>query len=357
MTDLAHTGLPRGHNGRSRNRQDLELELATLRARCQEAETALDAIRSGQVDALFIPEDGGGQVLMLGGNDSAFRSLVEAMNEGAAMLSPDGLLLYCNGRLATMLNRSLEQVMGSLLNGFVVAADTAVVDQLLGQAAEGTCAGEISLNCAGSVTRPVQLSLSHMNLHGQTALCAVVTDLTDRKRAEAQLSSLALVDELTGLSNRRGFMTLAGQQLKLARRLGSELMLLFADLDGMKHINDHYGHHEGDQALQSVAAVLKRTFRDSDIIARLGGDEFAVLASGVTSLTPSILLARLQSQLDCLNDVQGRTYTLALSIGLARYDPHTALTFEELMGQADQAMYDQKRHKQASRIGTGILIR
>src|SRR5205085_6171671 len=95
---------------------------------------------------------------------------------------------------------------------------------------------------------------------------------------QTELGNLALQDELTGLYNRRGFLALAERQLKLARRSGRSLLLFFIDVDGLKDINDAFGHGEGDAALKCTAEALETTFRDSDVIARFGGDEFAALA-------------------------------------------------------------------------------
>ncbi len=121
------------------------------------------------------------------------------------------------------------------------------------------------------------------------------------RRVESQLESankeiqaLAISDPLTGLYNRRGFIALAEQQLKLADRTRRGALLFFADLDGMKWINDTLGHEEGDRALVDIASILKETFRLSDIIARIGGDEFAVLVIDTTAVTPEILTARLK---------------------------------------------------------------
>ena len=117
-----------------------------------------------------------------------------------------------------------------------------------------------------------------------------VTDITDRKRMEEEILTLSITDQLTGLYNRRGFLSLAEQQLKLSDRNKSGMLLFFADLDLLKWINDTLGHEEGDKALIEAANVFKETFRTSDIIARLGGDEFAVLAIDIKGTNPESLL-------------------------------------------------------------------
>lgn len=170
-------------------------------------------------------------------------------------------------------------------------------------------------------------------------------DITERKQHEEALRALSLVDELTGLYNRRGFLTLAQQQLKLAKRGRRELVLLFADMDDFKEINDTFGHKEGDVALTRVAGILRHTFRDSDIIARLGGDEFVVLAADIASGTGSLIVQRLRDELRIRNHADGFPYHLSLSVGLATFDPDRPPSIEELLNTADAMLYEQKRVK------------
>jgi diguanylate cyclase (GGDEF)-like protein len=162
-----------------------------------------------------------------------------------------------------------------------------------------------------------------------------------RRNAEL-LASLSLVDELTGLKNRRGFFELAEQALKVARRERHTLGLFFVDLDGLKQINDTLGHLAGDQALRDTAAVLRRTFRESDIIARFGGDEFIALAH--VNRDSTALRDRLREHLVVLNGQSDRLYRLEVSIGTALADTEESL--EALIARADAAMYEEKRRTQ-----------
>src|SRR5216684_1845850 len=160
-----------------------------------------------------------------------------------------------------------------------------------------------------------------------------------------ELGNLALRDHLTGLYNRRGFLALGERQLKLGRRTGREILLFFADVDGLKQINDELGHAEGDLALVCAGQVLEKTFRDSDVIARFGGDEFAVLALEVSGHSESTIRARLDRNLKELNARDSR-YTLSISLGAARFDPtspRSPASIEQLMIRADEAMYEEKR--------------
>ncbi len=170
-------------------------------------------------------------------------------------------------------------------------------------------------------------------------------DITERKRLEEKLQSMSLVDQLTGLYNRRGFLALSQQQLKVAERTKQNVLLFFADLDNLKQINDTLGHQEGDSALVQIAAVLKETFRKSDIVGRVGGDEFAVLAIDTTDETEDVLRNRFQSVLEACRQLKTGEHTLSLSMGVARFDPENPSSLDELITRADRSMYEQKRSK------------
>jgi diguanylate cyclase (GGDEF)-like protein len=158
-----------------------------------------------------------------------------------------------------------------------------------------------------------------------------------------KLRLLAIRDELTGLLNRRGFLALVDQQLKIAKRQKRATLLLVGDMDGLKTINDTRGHAAGDAALAEIAAILRSSFREADIIARIGGDEFAVLQVDNTRGNARATIARLQGNLAARNAARPGDYALALSVGAARCDPDTALTFDQLIAQADDAMYGTKK--------------
>jgi diguanylate cyclase (GGDEF)-like protein/PAS domain S-box-containing protein len=174
---------------------------------------------------------------------------------------------------------------------------------------------------------------------------AVFEDVTRRKLREQELSSMALMDELTGIYNRRGFTTLARHQLKLVERSGTRLQLVFADLDDLKVINDTYGHAAGDRALIDFAAIMKATFRDSDIVGRIGGDEFVALAMESPGSDDRMLAARLQENLKAHNADETRPYQLSVSVGIIRHDPQSPRSIDDLLKEADQIMYIQKRNR------------
>ena len=169
-----------------------------------------------------------------------------------------------------------------------------------------------------------------------------------RRKAEETLHSLSLVDELTGLYNRRGFLTLAEQQLKIANRTRRNMLLLFADLDRLKWINDTFGHGEGDVAIRETGRIFQRCFRESDIVARLGGDEFVALAVEIGEAPQHLFSQRLQENLAEFN-ASSVGYTLSMSTGIVRYEPNSDMTIHELLDHADAMMYEQKRRRHAGR--------
>ena len=166
---------------------------------------------------------------------------------------------------------------------------------------------------------------------------------TKQYRVQMELSNLALKDELTGLYNRRGFLALADRQLKLARRSARSLLLFFIDLDGLKEINDVFGHTEGDAALRWTAKALHATFRDSDVVARFGGDEFAALAIEASGQSEASIRERLTEYLSSVGRKDAH-HRFSLSLGTARFDPWNPVSIRELIAEADRAMYEQKRH-------------
>jgi diguanylate cyclase (GGDEF)-like protein/PAS domain S-box-containing protein len=191
---------------------------------------------------------------------------------------------------------------------------------------------------------------SERDLEAVEQMAALYAIAVDRKRKEDELREMSLTDELTGLHNRRGFFTLADQQLKIANRSKKAMSLLYADLDGLKIINDTFGHDEGDRALVETAALLRDAFRESDIIARIGGDEFVVLTVDVGDVKPDSLIWRVQEKFDARNAAGHGKFILSVSQGIACYDPEEPCSARELVNLADQRMYDKKLAKKAGRL-------
>jgi len=171
-------------------------------------------------------------------------------------------------------------------------------------------------------------------------------DITEQKNLEEKLRNLSMTDGLTGLYNRRGFFTMVEPLLMLAKRYRRSVFLLYADMDGLKEINDILGHHEGDQALIDMATIFKATFRETDIIARIGGDEFVVIPIADKREDADIVTARLKERVIAHNKTKGRAYKLTISAGLSCYDPSVPRSIDDLLRQAERLMYEEKMLKQ-----------
>ncbi len=167
-------------------------------------------------------------------------------------------------------------------------------------------------------------------------------------KLQEKVRTMAVTDELTGLYNRRGFFSLVEKLLQLCKREKKGIFMLYTDLDGLKKINDTFGHKEGDMALIDIANILRNNYRESDIIARISGDEFVVIPIGTTEDSAKIATSRLQKSIEIHNTEINRSYKLSLSFGIAYYDPENPCSIDELLVQGDKLMYEQKRHKQKS---------
>lgn len=181
-------------------------------------------------------------------------------------------------------------------------------------------------------------------------LVRAVRHAIERHRLFAALRSLSLIDDLTGLYNRRGFADLGEQYLKLARRSGRGVTMVYVDLDRFKTINDSHGHQFGDRALVKVAEILRATFRRSDIVARLGGDEFGVLALEAADESSELLVERLRERVIEFNRTSPEPYQLSVSIGMAHHDDELRVRLEDLVAEADSAMYREKHGKRATAL-------
>jgi diguanylate cyclase (GGDEF)-like protein len=180
--------------------------------------------------------------------------------------------------------------------------------------------------------------------HLQVLANKLYEKVTELEEANERLRNLSLTDNLTGLNNRHGFMILATGLMKFARRVGYSLCLLYIDLDSLKHINDTLGHAAGDALILQFSRILTDTFRESDVIGRLGGDEFVVLMADATESDVESMRQRLQDNVNAFNRQTGQT-AITFSIGAIRVPPASTITMEELLSQADKAMYEHKRRR------------
>jgi diguanylate cyclase (GGDEF)-like protein/PAS domain S-box-containing protein len=268
---------------------------------------------------------------------------MKASMDGMAIIDHHGVCTYINDAYAKIFGyTNPERLFGASWEMFYFAEELARLKEEIMPAVwrDGSWRGEAMGRKLNGATTPLEISISSVDGGG---LVQVVRDITERKKFEETLRNSSLKDDLTGLFNRRGLLKQAAPYFDFARRQKEKLLLLFIDLDGMKKINDEFGHNEGDNALIDTAAILNRSFRGSDIIARLGGDEFTVLVTDLNA-DKDEAITRLNENLKAYNANEAR-HKLAFSIGVATLEPERMTCFEELLEQADQAMYEQKRMK------------
>ncbi|MBI3562010.1 MAG: PAS domain S-box protein [Gammaproteobacteria bacterium] len=292
----------------------------------------------------------------LRGGEERLRAIMENATDGIITINEQGTIESFNAAAAKIFGYRSEQVIGQdiqmLMPESQRSAHRAGARRYL-QSDEQGIVGKGPVELQGrrqdGSEFPLELGINAVQLGKQRIFIGILRDITARKQAEQTIRELSLEDELTGLRNRRGFMTLADAEFSLARRMRRGLVLFYADLDGMKTINDTYGHAEGDNALRDIAALLQKTFRDSDILARLGGDEFAVLALETAQQEPGQMIQRLEAEVAAHNHSAGRRYSLSLSVGAAHVEPGAATTLQDLLTRADAEMYRVKQTRGTTR--------
>lgn len=309
-----------------------------------EGETAILGIITDVTDRKCMEEK-------LKASEEKYRSLVESTDDSIYLVDRDYRYLFMNKKHLSRMSLSDDQYLGKAYSEFHSPEETKVFIEKINKVLttgesirdeyRSQKDGKYFLQTFSPVKSP----------EGKTIAVNVVSkNITERKQMEDKLRSLSLTDELTGLFNRRGFMTLAKHQLKMAKRLSRGIFMLYADMDNLKGINDTFGHREGDLALIETANILKNNYRESDIIARFGGDEFVVIPVGTSKDNIEIITTRFHKTLAIHNAKGNRKYKLSISIGIAYYDPEFPCSVDELLKQADKMMYQEKRRKQKTQF-------
>lgn len=284
-------------------------------------------------------------------NEELFRSLIENASDIITVLDERGVIHYQSPSLERILGHRPEDLLGRNAFEFVHTDDQTIVIRLFQESVQKQ--SEVSdkarfrfrhqdgswiyLEAIGRVTK---------DENGQ--VCSVVNsrDVTEQVRLESELRQLSLVDPLTGLYNRRSFMIIVDQQLKKAERSKKKNMhLIFLDMDGLKGINDRFGHSEGDTAIKQIAALLRQTFRSMDVIARIGGNEFLVFLQDTPEENVPAVMKHLRENIEVWNGRHTKPYPLTVSMGAAVYDPQDPCGAEALIKKADGLMYEEKRTK------------
>lgn len=327
------------------------------------AENTLRAIGAGEVDAFLVSDGGSGRrVFTLSTADRPYRRFVENMREGAATVSPSGLILYANQRLGELLARSIETIVGALLATFVSGGLPDGIEGILGPDGLGTII-ELELLDGAGVAVPVLVGSSLLEADGSHLICLTLTDLTAQKAQERQIALLteaqtkrmidlqdaqaaltqqATHDALTGLPNRALLVDRIDQALSHSKRSGRCTAVFFVDLDRFKHVNDSQGHAAGDAMLRRVGERLVALVRPMDTVARIGGDEFVILAPDLDSHLHAVdISVRLIAGLRRGPDPGDAGERVMASIGISVSVGGNGAA-ETLLNEADLAMYQAK---------------
>jgi diguanylate cyclase (GGDEF)-like protein/PAS domain S-box-containing protein len=271
-------------------------------------------------------------------SEEKYRQVFHHVPLGIVHFDRTGRVTDCNDAMLAILGASRQKLIGldmlKLPNAGVAAAVAVAIEGRLGHF-EGEYQSVLSGNLVFLRTDFAPIIVGDGTAAGGVG---IVEDISERRKAEQMLRDLAITDELTGLYNRRGFMVLAAQAIRTADRSKRRFTLIYGDMDGMKAINDRFGHKEGDRALLDVSTILKSGLRASDIVARLGGDEFIALALETVEPGDDIIVARLRGKVVQHNAKGDRPYTLSVSFGTTCYDPVEPCTLDELIQRGDKLM-------------------
>nr|WP_321296369.1 sensor domain-containing diguanylate cyclase [uncultured Sphaerochaeta sp.] len=273
------------------------------------------------------------------------KALVENLPDGVCFSDPQGSLFYGNKSFAQLFCfRDTEEILNASLLSYIHPDDRPTVEEFLGRMMQSEYGKTVvQVRTPGCDSHEQWIEIRAVNTITEEGAFLVVRDVTSYKTLQEELLFQALTDELTGLYNRRGFKMMAEQELRHSQRLETEVMMLSVDIDSFKVINDTFGHGEGDRVLRLVAKTLRASFRSTDIIARWGGDEFLVLALDAPSGTVDILTDRFKQSLVDISRANALPFTIEVTIGSASRENTMIIGLEQLVQQADRAMYACKR--------------
>ena len=276
-----------------------------------------------------------------------FASLFQSHSEALLYVDEEGTILDINKRFMELFGYTLKEIKGKNINcGIIHPSEKIVEGEELDKKVifRGYVQFETIRKKKDGTLFPVSISGSPVVINGKSkGIIGTYIDITERKKMEEQLKKLARIDPLTGCYNRRYSLELLDRQLKLSQRHQSPFLLAFLDIDHLKHINDTFGHKEGDKVLVEVADLFHSTLREVDIICRMGGDEFLLVFPDSSLKDIPLFRDRINAKLSPLNTQKKKDYQIHLSIGFSEYLPEKPKSMDELIAIADKRMYEEKR--------------
>ena len=286
------------------------------------------------------------QLRALRETDARYRQLL-AMTPESVIVHTGGRIIFTNPAAAQLLDVESEHALVGRSIGDFATQESREALEGLSTDGEGGRPPRVQGRLIRSTGTPidVEISSSPCVYHNQPAVVVLARDISAQLRHERELQALALVDELTGLHNRRGFTLFAEQEIARARRGGRVPTLVFADLDDLKGVNDVYGHASGDAAIQLVGSALKSILRESDIVARWSGDEFVALLSDGDPGAAEQIGERLSNAIASQAPAE-LPYIVSATVGTSTLDP--MLSLHDAIERADAELYTRKKRARRS---------
>jgi diguanylate cyclase (GGDEF)-like protein/PAS domain S-box-containing protein len=304
------------------------------------------ASRNGQVDALLVPGVEATLPLLAAGADSIYRFLVETLQEGILTVDLEGTILFTNWRTAEILGCEPDSLLGLNALELVEAVERPWIKVKIDEALRGTtwrC--ELGLAYPGQARVNVLVSLGLIDDigDGTSGVCLALTDLSEEKRLRDELQMLATTDPLTELYNRRYLAESLEKECRRVTRYGRPLSCLMIDIDGLKLCNDRYGHLTGDDVLRQVAALIKGSVRDTDVVARYGGEEFCVLLPETPYEAAMQMAERIRAGVAAQPlSVGEQPVSITVSIGVWGSSDSEELEPDTVLGYADAGLMEAK---------------
>ena len=281
--------------------------------------------------------------------NALYRDIVDSTNTLIWRTDPEGRFTFLNPAWEKNYGYKVKEMLGRPFSEFQIpeAAEhyiNAFRNCLIGESIIGH-----ETTCFSKSGDEICLAINMIPLYNPKGLISgtqgTAFDITERKHADELLQYISAKDELTGLYNLHTFLNMTGHQLKSANREKKDMLFIYGGVDGMQEINDAYGRESGDRLLVDTANILRKTFREADILARTGDDEFAISTLVASKDREALIMKRLEENIGLYNADKDAALSLSLSFGTSFYNPEEPVSIEEVLSQADEKMHAHKKSK------------